>query len=144
MTQDGAMVSVALARKLRDAGLEWVPQKGDRFVIADRGMDDDSFVLSDMTIEVHRFRSGPVIGFNGTTEWALDSMDQSEALWLPAEDQLRELLGTSFRGLTRTQEGYRVVTAPDTGNGTPEASYDASTAADAYGLAVLAALETAR
>jgi hypothetical protein len=135
------MVSVALARKLRDAGLEWVPQKGDRFVIADRGMDDDSFVLSDMTIEIHRFRSGPVIGFNGTTEWALDSMDQSEALWLPGEDQLRELLGTSFRGLTRTDEGYRVVTASD---GSTESAYDASSAADAYGLAVLATLETAR
>lgn len=128
------MVSVALARKLRDAGLEWVPQKGDRFVIADRGMDDDSFVLSDMTIEIHRFRSGPVIGFNGTTEWALDSMDQSEALWLPGEDQLRELLGASFRGLTRTDDGYRVVTA--------ESAYDASTAAEAYGLALLGLLES--
>jgi hypothetical protein len=138
MVSLASVASVVLARKLRDAGLEWVPQKGDRFVIADRGMDDELFVLSDMTIEVHRFRTGPVIGFNGTTEWALDSMDQSEALWLPEESQLRDLLGQSFRTLTRTDDGYRVVT---TTNGR-DATYDASTAADAYGLAVLAALET--
>lgn len=44
-------------------------------------MDSDVFVLSDMTIEVHQFPAGPVIGFNRTMEWALDSVEQSEAPW---------------------------------------------------------------
>ena len=56
-------------------------------------MDDDVFVLSDMTVEVHDLPSGRVIGFNGTTEWALDEVAQRDALWIPREDQLRELLG---------------------------------------------------
>ena len=69
---------------------------GDRFVLPNRGMDDDVFVLSNMTVEVHEFPSGKVIGFNGVTEWALDSVDQREAVWLPAEHQLRDLLGGLF------------------------------------------------
>lgn len=133
------MLSVPLARKLRAAGLQWSPQKGDRFVVADRGMDDESFVLSDMTIEVHRYASGPVIGFNGTTEWALDSLDQDEALWLPREDQLRELLWPHFLGLVRTADGYRVtVSGPS-----PEV-FDAAEAVEAYGLALLALLGSPR
>lgn len=102
------MISVDLARRLRDAGLRWDPARGDRFVITDRDMDDQVFVLSDMTIEVHEFPTGPVIGFNGTVEWALDSVDRSMALWLPSEGQLRERLGGAFRGLARVEEGYAV------------------------------------
>ncbi|MFC5272404.1 hypothetical protein [Brachybacterium sacelli] len=30
--------------------------------------------------------------FNGTTEWALDSVEQHEAIWIPREDQLRTAL----------------------------------------------------
>ena len=74
------MLSVASARALREAGLQWTPARGDSFVIPDRDMDADVFVLSDMTVEVHQFPAGPVIGFNGTTEWALDSVEQSETL----------------------------------------------------------------
>ena len=91
----------AIARQLRDAGLSWTPERGDRFVVADRDMDDEVFVLSDMTIELHHYPGGPVIGFNGTTEWALDSVEQQDALWVPAEPQLRELLGAAFVRLER-------------------------------------------
>jgi hypothetical protein len=133
------MLSVPLARKLRDAGLDWTPARGDRFVIVDRDMDDETFVLSDMTIEVQRFATGPVIGFNGTTEWALDSLDQSDALWLPAEDQLRERLGTAFVGLTRTGDGYRVAIA----HGRGESAYEETDPAEAYGRALLHLLTTA-
>ena len=86
--KDGRVLSVEIARRLRDAGLSWTPARGDRFVVADRGMDDEVFVLSDMTIEVHHYPGGPVIGFNGTTEWALDSVEQEDALWVPSEHQL--------------------------------------------------------
>jgi hypothetical protein len=127
------VISVAIARRLRDAGLSWTPQRGDRFVVADRGMDDEVFVLSDMTIEVHQYAAGPVIGFNGTTEWALDSLEQDEALWLPAEHQLRALLGTAFVRLERLADGHRVVVSRDG----VEHSVAGATAADAYGLALL-------
>jgi hypothetical protein len=77
-----------------------------------------------------------VIGFNGTTEWALDSLEQQEALWLPAEDQLRELLDEAFVRLERVAGEHRVVVSRD---GT-ERSVVATTAADAYGLALLATI----
>jgi len=136
------MISTALARSLRDAGLEWQPQRGDHFIVADRGMDDEVFVLSDMTVELQSFPTGPVIGFNGTTEWALDSLDQSDALWLPAEDQLRERLGDSFTRLERTGPVY-VVTVTVDGEGTITRS--SPDPAEAYGVALLEILRaTAR
>jgi hypothetical protein len=131
--RSAGLTTVDLARALRDAGLTWSPQPGDCFVMPDRGMDDDVFVLSDMTIEVQHFPAGPVIGFNGTTEWALDSVEQSEALWLPAEHQLRERLGTAFVALARVDGTYRV-TLTGTSGGT---SYDGPAPAEAYGRALL-------
>ena len=85
------MIPFEHALRLRDAGLASKPAAGDRFAIPDRGLDDDVFVLSHMTIEVHQLPHGAVIGFNGTVEWALDDVAQDEAVWLPREDQLREL-----------------------------------------------------
>ncbi len=140
MTQDGRVLSILLARALRDAGLRWTPARGDSFVMPDRGMDSDVFVLSDMTIEVHQFPAGPVIGFNGTTEWALDSVDQSEALWVPAEHQLRELLGEAFAGLAPTGEGYRVTLRVDG----VTSGFDGDDAADAYARALLSLLGPGR
>jgi hypothetical protein len=127
--------SIDLARELRAAGLVWVPARGDHFVVPDRNMDDDVFVLSDMTIEVHDFATGPVIGFNGTTEWALDSLDQQAALWLPTEGQLRTLLGATLRRLERTEAAYVVTVVVDT-DGT-EGTAEAPTAPDAYARALL-------
>ncbi len=94
------MISLALARTLRDAGLRWDPAPGDRFVIADRDMDGEVFTLSEMTVELHEFPSGKVIGFNGTVEWALDSVEAHNSVWLPSEAQLRERLGGAFRRLS--------------------------------------------
>lgn len=102
------MISIETARLLRDAGLRWTPAAGDRFVVVDRGMDEDVFVLSDMTVEVHQLEHGQVIGFNGTTEWALDSVEDRDAVWLPREGQLRELLAGTFRSLDRVDGGWRV------------------------------------
>jgi hypothetical protein len=72
-------------------------------------MDDEVFVLSTMTIEVHDLPGRTVIGFNGTTEWALDDVDKDATVWLPREDQLRELLGPAFHRLERAGDRYRVV-----------------------------------
>ncbi len=128
------MISVDVARLLRDAGLTWTPVRGDRFVVLDRGMDADVFVLSDMTIEVHQFPTGPVIGFNGTTEWALDSLEQRDALWLPTEHQLRELIGAAFVQLVRLAEGFRV----DVEVAGERQAFEAPDASDAYAGALLA------
>ncbi len=102
------MIGVQLAQQLREAGLGWKPAPGDRFAIPDRDLDDEVFVLSTMTIEVYDVPNGPVIGFNGTTEWALDDVELDETIWLPREDQLRDLLGGTFRSLTRSSAGYDV------------------------------------
>ena len=130
------MISVDLATELRAAGLRWRPTVGDRFVVANRTMDEDVFVLSTMTIDVHQFPSGPVIGFNGTTEWALDSLELDDALWLPAEHQLRDLLGPAFVSLARTGAEW-VVTLSDGGRVT------GPRAAEAYGRALLGRLRSA-
>jgi hypothetical protein len=131
------VISVELARRLRTAGLKWSPASGDRFVVADRGMDGDVFVVSDMTVEVHALPHGTVIGFNGTVEWALDSVNSDEAIWLPRESQLRELLAGTFRALERTTGGYRIRTVI---NGTEIVTEDADPE-QAYGLALLRLLD---
>ena len=137
------MITVELARSLRDAGLRWHPETGDRFVIDKPGIDDDVYTVSEMTVERHDSPTGTILGFNGTTEWALDSVDAEDSLWLPREDQLRELLGPVFRGLTRHDDGrelaYEVATravGADTA-----VLHRASDAEDAYAHALLAYID---
>lgn len=103
-----SMLTLELARRLSDAGLRWDPVSGDRFVVSVAGMEEDVFVISEITVDVHHFATGDVIGFNGTTEWALDSVEQEKVLWLPREDQLRDLLGEAFVSLETLEGGYAV------------------------------------
>jgi hypothetical protein len=133
------MISPAIAVQLRDSGLRWRPVSGDSFVINREGLDGDVFVVSNMTIESHEFETGTVLGFNGTTEWALDSVAIEDALWLPHENQLRELLGGTFQGLTRAGDGFSVAFRV---HGETQ-SVEASDAADAYALALLALVRSA-
>ena len=133
------MIGVQLAWRLKEAGLTWKPALGDRFAIPDRDLDDEVFVLSNMTIEVYKVPKGRVIGFNGTTEWALDDVEIEETIWLPREDQLRELLGGTFRALTRSTAGYEV-RIDLLGE---ERSFAAETAEEAYAAALLHLLAAA-
>ena len=103
------MISLDLARRLRDSGLKWTPAAGDRFVVADRDMDNEVFVVSDMVVEVHEHPTGRILAFNGTTEWALDSIQQQDVVWLPREAQLRDLLGEWFSRLEAVPGGFVVV-----------------------------------
>jgi hypothetical protein len=136
------VLSVDLARRLHRAGLRWTPARGDRFMLPDRGMDDDTFVISDMTIEVHQFPNATVIGFNGTTEWALDSVEQQDALWLPLEHQLRGLLGGLFRSLVRGDDGWSVILSlPDGDGGRRDDVVTARSVEEAYALALATVLE---
>jgi hypothetical protein len=131
------MISTGLARQLRDAGLRWKPASGDRFQIDRAEFDAEVFTVSELTVEAHEYSTGTVLGFNGTTEWALDSVDVNDALWLPREDQLRDLLRVTFRALERSDDGYLVTLELD---GTSRA-FSSVSAPEAYGLALLAVLE---
>jgi hypothetical protein len=131
------MISTELARALRDSGLVWHPGRGDDFRIDRVEADDEVYTLSDMTVEAHTFATGTVLGFNGTTEWALDSVALDDALWLPREDQLRSLLEAAFVSLERLEAGHRVVSVIDG----ETRGFDARDAADAYARALLALLD---
>ncbi|MDQ6658027.1 MAG: pilus assembly protein CpaE [Actinomycetota bacterium] len=145
------MITVELARSLLAGGLVWEPAPGDRFVVPDRDMDDEVFVVSQMVVDVHEFPAGRVIGFNGTTEWALDSLELTEVLWLPGETRLREELGDRFGGLRRAGDDWLVTVLPRLRG--PDDRFDAaadlSQATDhrdpdpecAYALAVLEVLD---
>jgi hypothetical protein len=145
-----SVISTSLARELREAGLVWTPASGDTFQIAlgNASNDDfegDVFTVSDMTIEAHRYPSGTVLGFNGTTEWALDSVALDDALWLPREDQLRELLRGTFRRLHRaTAENGRVLYTVTAAIDELDAAFSSDDASEAYGLAVLALIRSVR
>ena len=86
-------------------------------MIADRDMDADVFVVSELTIEVHQAPTGRLIRFNGTTEWALDSVEQEATVWLPREGQLRAALGPRFRRLEPVGDGFAVVIDASRGRG---------------------------
>jgi hypothetical protein len=127
------VISLSLARALRTAGLRWKPASGDRFSIDRPEVSGDVFTVSEMTVEAHNYPTGTILGFNGTTEWALDSVAIEDALWLPREDQLRELLGGTFRSLSTSSGGF-AVRIEFRGE---DQSYESATAADAYAEALL-------
>jgi hypothetical protein len=112
------MITRELAEALRAAGMDWTPASGDRFLVPDREMDDEVFVVSGMAIEVRDIPGGHAeMRFNGTVEWALDSIGKDEVVWLPREEQLRAALGSRFVRLERVEgepEPYSaVVLTPD-------------------------------
>ncbi len=132
------MISLDLARRLHDAGLAWSPENGDRFWLPERDLDQTVFTVIDMVVEVRDVPAGRVLAFNGTTEWALDAVEELEAVWLPRLDQLLDVLGGHFMSLTarsggqvvRVQVGHRQEEHADVG------------AADAAARAVLSLLRS--
>ena len=133
------MISKGLARRLRDAGLRWQPRNGDLFLIPDRNLDDQVFAISDMTVDVKPVPGGRLIAFNGTVEWALDSIMQWEVVWLPSEAQLRDALGGAFVSLSRRGGRYSCEMELDG----RRLSFEHQEPAECYGLAVLHRLEHA-
>lgn len=134
------MISRELALALRTAGVRWSPAPGDRFSLVDPAFEGDIFTLSDMTVEAQGPPEARVLGFNGTTEWAMDSVGLDDALWLPREDQLRELMGGAFVALLARDDGFAVtVRLPPR----PDEELIADSAADAYALGVLARIAAA-
>jgi hypothetical protein len=132
------VISTSLARALRDSGLVWHPAAGDAFRIDLVEVDDEVFYLSDMTVEAHTLITGTELGFNGTTEWALDSVAIEDALWLPSESQLRIALGPAFRNLGLADGSCRVTAEIDGA----ELQFAADLAQDAYARALIALLDS--
>lgn len=130
------MISTDLALRLREAGLVWRPASGDRFQLDEPEFEADVFTVSEMTIEPKAYPTGTILAFNGTTEWALDSVALEDALWLPREDQLRELLRGAFRALRRLPDTHVVEIELDG----QAARYEHPLPEDAYALAVLSML----
>ena len=132
------MISRELSIALRDAGLVWHPESGDRFQLdlpeqVEAEIEADVFTVSEMTIEARRYPTGTILAFNGTTEWALDSVAFADAVWLPREDQLRELLRATFRTLTRLEDSFEV----EVDIAGERRRFDHPDVAEAYGLALL-------
>lgn len=133
------MISRALAQELAPL-LDWQPANGDRFFIPREEVADLVFTISDMVVEHVRDGLESLFKFNGTTEWALDSIESTAAVWLPREDQLRERLGEHFLSLDRQGNGH-VVCWSDT-DGTHH-TQPVADAADAYAVALLAVRRSA-
>ena len=90
-----------------------------------------------MVIQVQDVPGGrSVFKFNGTTEWALDSIDAGRVLWLPREDQLREELADRFDTLQAVPGGFAVTLT----DGSRHLDIDAERS---YARAVLHCLEAA-
>lgn len=107
------MLSLILAKELKAAGLAWTPAQNDFFAVTDRGLDENVFVISNMTVLVELVKGQLAVTFHGTAEWALDHVLVADLVWLPTETQLRELLEQRLLGepepvlqLTSTADGY--------------------------------------
>lgn len=136
------MISSELALRLKQAGLAWQPVERDFFMMPEHNLDEQVFVVSALPALVQNFHSEMSITFHGSIEWALDYVLLSEAVWLPAETQMRALLSDAIGvdaplRLDRTAVGYRVQIASDA----DLLDFDASDAENAYALALLHVLE---
>jgi hypothetical protein len=134
------MISRELAAQLAPY-LSWSPANGDRFYIPKPEIAEADFLIADMVVELITRNGRSAFHFNGTVEWALDSVESDGVVWLPREDQLRELLGDYFLSLDSSAGGFVVtVSGPDRAFHTePEPD-----AADAYARAALYVLAGSR
>jgi hypothetical protein len=136
------VISSELALRLKQAGLAWRPAERDFFMMPEHNLDEQIFVVSALPALVQNFHSEMSITFHGSIEWALDYVLLSEAVWLPAETQMRALLSDAIGAdaplrLDRTAAGYRlrIALGPDL------LDFNAADAEDAYALALLRVLE---
>ena len=132
-TYTAEVVSRDLAALLRPY-LMWKPANGDLFYIPRPEISESTFLVSDMVVELVIRNGESRFHFNGTVEWALDSVESDEVTWLPREDQLRSLLGEHFLSLDASGGRYVVTVS---GPGRAHHTEPEATAADAYGRALL-------
>ena len=134
------MISHPLAAQLAPL-LTWTPANGDRFYIPRPEITDSVFLVSDMVVELVTQKGESRFHFNGTVEWALDSVESDSVVWLPREDQLRELLAGYFLSLDSSAGGFVVTVS---GPGRAYHTDPEPEAADAYARALLYVLGAER
>jgi hypothetical protein len=127
------VISRELASQLRPY-LDWTPANGDQFFIPKPEIAESVFLVSDMVVELVVREGDSRFHFNGTVEWALDSVESADVVWLPRENQLRELLGNYFLSLDASPGGFVVTVS---GPGRAHHTAPAQDAADAYAHALL-------
>jgi hypothetical protein len=137
------MIDGALAQALRTAGVRWSPQNGDWFCLIDD--PSEPWLVAPGAVELALMEGQPALLFHGASEWALDSVLAYEVLWLPSEQQVRqlvlELLGEQGRlSVDVTYAGTRCRVHYE------DWQYEASAlnATDAYALAYLAIQDRVR
>jgi len=127
------VISRELATQLKPY-LDWTPANGDQFFIPKPEIADSVFLVSDMVVELVVREGDSRFHFNGTVEWALDSVESADVVWLPRENQLRELLGNYFLSLDASPGGFVVTVS---GPGRAHHTEPAQDAGDAYAHALL-------
>jgi hypothetical protein len=137
------MITIELAQKLREAGLVWQPAERDQFAVPNLQMDNQVFVVSQLTALLQKYNGHPVVTFHGSSEWALDYIMMTDVVWMPSESQLREALAGAIGPdatlrLDRYGAGYR---CRITLNG-EELDFEAFDAESAYARALLHVLQT--
>lgn len=138
------MIPLSVALALKEAGLAWQPRLHDFFAIPDSTLADRLFVVSDMTIDVQQLIGQETITFNGAVEWSLDYILKADVVWVPTESQLREYLqdylvdeNQPALHLTGYTDSYRCQIT----YGAKSRLFSATTAGEAYGLALLFVLQ---
>jgi len=137
------MISIELARQLKEAGLVWQADQYDFFAIPDRDLDDRVFVITDVMAQLGLLKGWPVVLFHGTAEWALDYILTTEVIWLPTEEQLRGALLEHLHDepqrmlQLRLEDGAYLCQVAFHG---ASLSATAATAGEAYALTLLALL----
>ena len=121
--------------------VSWTPANGDMFFIPRPEIAESVFVVSDMVVELVTSGGESRFHFNGTVEWALDSVESDGVVWLPREDQLRQLLGEYFLSLDSSAGGFVVTVS---GPGKAYHTQAEREAADAYAHAALYVLGAER
>lgn len=135
------MISMERGQQLKASGLEWEPAERDLFMMPEHNLDGQVFVVSALPALVQNFGGQRTITFHGSIEWALDYVVLSEAVWLPTETQLRELLSERIGPdaplrLERLSAGYRLLV----GLGADLHELEAPSAEDVYAQALLLTL----
>jgi hypothetical protein len=134
------VISLRIATELKACGLVWQPSLHDFFAIPESDLDNRNFVVSDMMIDIHQLFGRQIITFNGAVEWSLDNIMMAEAVWMPTESQLRELVkgrlpNESDPSLQLLGQGGNYRCRITSGEST--AIFKADDASDAYGMALL-------
>ena len=141
------MIPLALAVKLKEAGLVWRTNTHDFFAIPGHDLDDRIFVLADMVAFTELVQGWPAVAFHGTAEWALDYIFTDEIVWMPTEEQLRDALVDNLRRDGDAPPALRLSYGPgdgyrcEVGFRGQTVPFDGPTAGEAYALALLHVLE---